>query len=273
MDTSLVLAAASGIAAAVLFAYVGHRLGTRVVTTPEGRAAFTCFRVWWYAVAATTALTPFRLVLYMTGNLPPWLYIATGNLSVVVVCVALWALLCNLAYLYTGTVRWWGTFATFYFLVGAFFLGLSAWAGEPTYITDDGWSLQAASERSMPLWGALLALLALVGPQLAGALAYMRLLRHAAGRTVRYRIVLVSSSILLWFGSTVAATLLAPEGLLGFLVTRLAGVVSAVLVLFAYDPPAALRRRLGVKRAGEETPQQPSIIAKAAKPMETGTSQ
>lgn len=249
---NLAFTTGAALVAAVLFAYVGFRLGRRVVTTPEAKAAFTCFRVWWYGVALTTAVAALRAGLYMAGWLEPWMYVAASQFTVVVICISLWALLCNLLYLYTGSLRSWPYLAGFYLLVLAVVIALVSWMGRPLSIGDDGWSLEPVTQRVLPAWGAVLTIVLLVGPQLVAALAYLRLLGHAPDRTTRYRIVMVAGSLVLWFGSAILASVLQLEGAAGALVTRLAGILAAVLVLLAYDPPAPIRRRLGVKRAGEE---------------------
>lgn len=256
------LAFSTGMAsiAAGLFAYVGYRLGHRAVATAEARAAFTCFRTWWYGIAATTAVTALRSGLYMAGALPSWLYEATNQFTVMVACIALWALLCNLMYLYTGSLRSWAPLAVLYLLVTAFFVGLVAWVGPPTQVVDDGWSLQPVTAHVLPQWAGLVALLALLGPQLAAAFAYLLLLRHAPGPTQRYRICMVAGSLILWFGSTILAQLLQLGGAGAEILSRAVSILAAVLVLLAYDPPAAIQRRLGVQRAGEEHLQAPSRV-------------
>jgi len=252
MAATLAFSMVGAMVASALFAYVGYRLGKRVVTTPEGKAAFTCFRIWWYGIALTTAVAALRTGLYMAGQLQPWMYVATSQFTVVVVCISLWALLCNLLYLYTGSLRAWPALAGLYLAVMALFVSLVSWMGRPLSIGDDGWSLVPVTQRILPAWGLVIALLVLIGPQLAAALAYLRLLRHAPNRTTRYRIRMVAGSLILWFGSAIIASILQLGGAAGELVTRLAGILAALLVLFAYDPPEPVRRRLGVKRAGEE---------------------
>jgi hypothetical protein len=208
----------------------------------------------------------------MADALPPWLYHASANLAVVLACIGLWALLCNLLYLYTGSTRAWGLVAVLYALLAAWFLGLLAWVGPPASIADDGWSVVAVPAGHAPTEVVLGSLVALLGPQFLAALAYLGLVFHAPGRTQRYRILLVGGSILLWFGSTILASLLALSGASGALVPRLAGILSALCAILAYDPPGWVQRRFGVRRAGEERPPR-SAIAKAGLPPPPGRSE
>lgn len=249
---TLLVAATAGLVAATLFAYVGYRLGKRVVSSPEGRAAFTCFRIWWYGAAAATAVAPVRQILYMNGRLEPWMYETSANVTVVLASIALWGLLCNLVYLYTGSVRWWGPIAGVYVAAGVLLLGVRAWMGPALFVTDNGWELVAATSRSLPQWGAVTVILALLAPPLAASLAYLGLLRFAPEPTQRYRIVMVSGSLMAWFGGTILAGIVTLPPAVQTLFTRSLGILAALIILLAYDPPRWLRDRLGVARAGEE---------------------
>jgi hypothetical protein len=92
---------------------------------------------------------------------------------------------------------------------------------------------------------ALLALL--IAPEFIGAVLYFTLVFRSRDPTVRYRITLVSWSIILWFG---LAALNLPDRLGGGLAVQLfsrsLGVVAALVILLAYYPPRAIRERLGV---------------------------
>ena len=249
---TLLVSAAAGLVAAGIFAYVGYRLGHRVVTTPEARAAFTCFRVWWYAIALWTIVGPVRQLLFLNDALPNWAFQASANIAVVLLGVALWALLCNLVYVYTGSVRSWSPLAFVYFLAVASFLGIQAWIGPPMALGSNGWELVPATVNELPGWGSFVLLAALLGPPLLAAFAYLGLLRHAPGRTQRYRILMVAGSLIAWLGSALLATILGLEGAWGVMLPRAIGIAAALLALFAYDPPPFVQRKLGVQRAGEE---------------------
>lgn len=247
----LALSAAVAVGAALVFAYVGLRLGHRQVTTPDARMAFRCFRAWWYAAALTTVLVAVRIALYLGGHLPGWLFAASERVAVLAACAGLAALLCNLSYLHVGHVRWWPRIAAAYAGLAVLLLGYLDWLGPPTAVTDDGWTLIPVSSAPASLWAAAAILLLLLGPPIAAAVGYLALLRHAPDRTARYRIALVAGSLFLWFAGTFAASVLAWEGAGAFATTQVVGIVSALLALAAYDPPGPVRR-LGIARVGEE---------------------
>jgi hypothetical protein len=114
-----------------------------------------------------------------------------------------------------------------------------------------GTSLAYATRISGPLF--VLVLLLLVFPQIIAGLAYFTLYFRVSDPTQRYRILLVSWSIVIWFGSGLAGTLIdAGDNDLFQLIRRAIGVVAALAILMAYLPPVWIRRRLRVVSPGEE---------------------
>lgn len=247
----LAATAAIATATALIFAYVAWRLGKRVVTDPAANAAFRLFRLWWLAAAIAGLAAPLRIALYLGGLLPPWAYLASEHLVVIVACAGLAALIGNLAYLHWGDRSKWIGIAIAYAVLAVALIGYLDWLGEPVSIRDNGWTLVPESARAAPLVVSVAALCLLVGPPMAGAIGYLLLLRHAPDATARYRIILLSVSLLLWFGSTLLTVALGLSGLAAFALGQGMGVASACAALAAYDPPGPIRQR-GVQRAGEE---------------------
>lgn len=246
----LAASAAVGVAASGLFAYVALRLGRLPLATPQAHAALGLWRAWWAAAALVALVEPVRIALYLWGSLPPWLYAATEHAVVLLASAGLAALVCHLAYLYRGHGRWWPGIAAFYAALALVLVGYLDWLGPPSQTLDDGWSLQALSAKAAPAWAMTAIRVLLYGPPLGVAAGYLILLRHAPDRTARYRLVLVTASILLWFGGTLGAGFLPLEGFTRFAVVQALGIVSALLAIAAYDPPS-LARRLGVRRRVE----------------------
>lgn len=236
--------------AALVYAYVGWRLGQREVTEKAQRAA-TLFSVWWYGLAGTTTATG---IMHLTAaldaaSLP--LFIALTYVNVLVVCVALLGLLYYLVYLFTGrdTVVPLGVFYAAYYVFLLYYLT----AAGPTGVEVTRWRAALAYEQPLmgPLFGVVIALL--VFPQLIGALAYLSLFFKVQEATQRYRILVVSLSIVVWFGSALAA---AGSGLASNdawqLASRFIGLGAAVAIYLAYFPPGWVRRRYGVVSLREQ---------------------
>jgi hypothetical protein len=170
--------------------------------------------------------------------------------------VALWGLICYLAYLYTG--REWTVPISILYAAEYGLLVYYVTAGRP-----DGVSVTLGSVNptyGVTVTGPLLAapILILVFPEFIGALLYLRLFFRTHDRTVRYRIGLVSGGLLAYFlfdffdfGALVNG------GLVGVVVGRLLIIGAALVVLLAYFPPRALRARFGVANIVEERPPQP----------------
>lgn len=247
----LAVTAAIATATALMFAYVAWRLGKRTVTDPDAAAAFRLFRLWWLAAAVAGLAAPVRIALYLGGLLPPWAYLASEHVVVLMACGGLAALIGNLAYLHWGDRRKWVGIAVAYAVLAVALIAYLDWLGQPVAIRDDGWTLAPESARAAPLVVSIAAICLLVGPPMAGAIGYLLLLRHAPDATARYRIILLSVSLFLWFGSTVLTVALGLRGLAAFALGQGMAVASACAALAAYDPPKLVRER-GVQRAGEE---------------------
>jgi hypothetical protein len=94
----------------------------------------------------------------------------------------------------------------------------------------------------------------LVFPQIIGSLAYFTLFFRVKEATQKYRVALVSISILIWF---LSAFLGSAAGLGQFdwwqIVTRLIGLAATLVILLAYRPLAWLKQRLGIISISDES--------------------
>ncbi|MEA3203857.1 MAG: hypothetical protein QOI63_1537, partial [Thermoplasmata archaeon] len=86
-----------------------------------------------------------------------------------------------------------------------------------------------------------------VGPQMGAAAAYALLYRKAEDRTQRYRIALVAGSIVVWFGSSALAAGANIRGLTWQVASLLLALAAGFAILLAYLPPAAWKRRWGLR--------------------------
>jgi hypothetical protein len=120
-------------------------------------------------------------------------------------------------------------------------------------VTVGRWGTTVAyrSQITGPLF--LLILLLLVVPQILAGLAYFTLYFRVQDATQRYRILLVSWSIVIWFGSALVASF---AGLSNYdwwqIVNRLIGLAATLTILTAYRPPRWIKRRYGIASIGEE---------------------
>jgi hypothetical protein len=99
----------------------------------------------------------------------------------------------------------------------------------------------------------LIALLLLVFPQILGSLAYFTLYFRVNSATQKYRILIVSWSIIIWFLSAFLASISGLSQQDWWQVTsRLLGLGAALAIMLAYQPPDWIKRRFGVTSIIEE---------------------
>jgi hypothetical protein len=190
-------------------------------------------------------------ILGAFGILNLALFTTITIVNLLVTCVALFGLMFYLLYLYTGNSSLLQPLAVFYFAYYAF-LVYYIQASVPVGLVVNRWStgLEYQNEIRGPLF--LIAFILLVFPQIIGSLAYFMLFFQVKGTTQRYRILLVSWSIIVWFLSSFLV------GISGLsqqdwwqIVSRIIGLGAAITILFAYQPPSWVKRRFGVAAIAE----------------------
>jgi hypothetical protein len=225
------LALSLSILSAFGFLLVGRTIQKRDVS-PSMRLGQDAFVVWWYALAATT-------ILGVAGNLH-WFgdldaYLTLTILTLLVLCAGLCGLLFYLVFLFTAKRSLLVPMAIGY---AGFFLFL-AWfilSGDPVGVESTTWgrTLVYAEpiEGGPKLW---LALGLLIGPQLIAALGYLSLYWKVEDPLLRRRILLVSVSIIAWFGSSLVGTGAdVSESDWWRLTSRLIGLAAAATIYYAY---------------------------------------
>jgi hypothetical protein len=250
MEASLAASTVLGIVTAALFAYLAHALGRRSVA-PDQRPALNLFRLWWGCLSLITVRQVAEVLLLHAGLLPVWLYQTFRQGTIIAASVALWALLAYLLYVYQGTRRWWAPLGVFYVAVAFAMLAVVAYS-RPESLAHGFGSVEAVAAHEVPRWVMVPILVAFLGPQVVASAAYLRLYRHAPDATTRYRVLLVSASLLVWLGATLLAESLDIEADWWEASRRLLGLGAALLVLMAYFPPRILAARMGLRRVGEE---------------------
>ena len=240
------ISALFSVASAAIYGYVAARLSQRTISHPEARLAWRLFVLWWYCLAAATLAgsLPHFLSAFNMVSLP--LFVALAYVEILLICVALWGLVYYLVYLFTGNQRFLVPVAIFY-AAYYFLLVYVITVSDPADVEVTRWNAQLiyAHPLTGPLFTFLLVLL--VFPQILSALAYFTLFFRVREATQRYRILLVSGCIVLWFGSAFVASAagLSEEDWWQVL-SRLIGLGAALGILAAYLPPAIVKRRFGV---------------------------
>jgi hypothetical protein len=250
---TLLFSALFAMIAAGIYGYVGWRLGKRVISSAEARLAWGSFTVWWYGLAAITLIGGFLSLFGAVGLTSLPLFVTATYLNILIICLALWGLLYYLIYLFTGNRRSLVPSAIFY-MIYYILLVYYITASIPGDVNVGRWdaSLVYRTPPTGPLVVIILAMLLL--PQIIGGLAYFSLYFRVAEITQKYRVLLVSLSIVVWFLSPVIAL----AGGLGQqdwwqFPSRFIGLVAALTILMAYLPPRWLKQRYGVLSLSDES--------------------
>ena len=240
------------LANAGIYAHVGRALLARPVP-PETRRPSNLFAVWWCALAVLIGLAGAARVLAAFGLLTAPLYIAMIHASLLVLCVAVCGLLYYLLFLLTGR-HLLAPLAAAYVVVYAILVYYFA-SSRPTGFSTSGWALTLVYERPPGGWPLAAVLAAITLPQVAGAAAYLALCLRVDDPTQRYRIAMVAASICAWFASVLLASelRLADASWLA-MASRLVGLGAALTLLYAYFPPAWVRRRWNIARVSDTGP-------------------
>jgi hypothetical protein len=240
MDPLVVATEITNVGTTVVYLYVGYRLNQRPVPA-RARLASAQFTLWWWGLGASAALSGGEGILAALGGLTFPLALTIQLLLLLVDTAFLWGIVGYLIYVYTGQYQliplsaFYAVFyaALLYVTVASRPVGVTIRAGVPT--------LQNSGSADPALLAFVIA--AVLVPEIGAALLYLSLIRQTRDRTQRYRILLVSASILMWF----AVALAVPSTSVGWgLLKGVLQSISAVLSLFAFLPPEWIRTRLGV---------------------------
>jgi hypothetical protein len=251
IQPTLLFGATFSFLCAGIYFYVGRVLGRRRQVTPGANTAWLMFVTWWYALALATLTQGLLSLLGAFGILGLPLFTTITIVNLLTTCVALAGLVFYLLYLYTGknSLLWpVGIFYLFYYGLLVYFLE----ASNPIGVTVNRWStsLQYQSLVKGPLL--LIVYILLVFPQILGSLAYFMLFFQVKTKTQRYRILLVSWSIIIWFLSAFLATIAGLSQQDWWqIASRLIGLGAALTILFAYQPPSWIKRRFDVAAIAE----------------------
>jgi hypothetical protein len=250
---TLLFSAFFAVIAASIYSYVGWRLSKRVISSSDARLAWRSFTVWWYGLAATTLIGGFLSLFGAFGLTSLPLFVTATYVNILVICLALWGLLYYLIYLFTGNRRLFVPLAVFY-MIYYVLLVYYITASIPGNVNVGRWSttLDYRTPPTGPLVVIVLAMLLL--PQIIGGLAYFSLYFRVVETTQKYRVLLVSLSIVVWFLSPVIA-LAGGVGQQDWwqFASRFIGLAAALTILMAYLPPHWLKQRYGIISLSDES--------------------
>lgn len=233
-----------------VYVYVG-RVTSRRRIGGDSQLAADSFSLWWYALGAVTAVGVVNRALGFAGVTDVDVYTTMTYLTLLILCVALFGLLYYLVYLFTGNRRTLAPIAGFY---AAYYVFLLYYVTLQHPIGVDITQTGARLRYETTLSGAPLVLLGLllILPPVIGAIGYARLFLRVEAPTQRYRIGMVSFTILAWFGSSLVAWPLGVSAQPWWQgVSRLIGLFAALLILAAYRPPGWVRRRWDIHAVDE----------------------
>lgn len=224
---------------------VASLLATRPVGE-EMRVGARLFQGWWAGIGTNKVLAAAAGFGATIGVVSGPLYIAVLYLNLVILAASFWCLLAYFSFLYSGHTRRFGALAALC-AVYLVLLTFNLTASRPIGVGFGEWRTYHTMLNPSPQWRNFLLLCFLVVLPAAPALAHLNLLRRLDDRRQKYRVALVSVGILLW---TVSVLFVAFPGFDASptrqVLSRLAGVLGALLALWAYRPPSWMRERLGI---------------------------
>lgn len=227
--------------------FIALQLGKRSLKEDNDRLAWNAFRVWWFGLGLTTALGALRALIVSAGVDSLIVYVWYGLITTFILCAALWGLLYYLVYLYTGNRALAWPLAIFYIV---FFIGLviySFFVLQPQSLSlENGTATVNYSVEPTTLYTLVLGLIVLA-PQLIASLAYFSLYFRLRDRIQKYRVLLVSGSVFVWFSSPLVALGLSISDAAWWMwVSRVISLLAVLFIYWAYYPPQFIQRRFGV---------------------------
>jgi hypothetical protein len=227
--------------------FIAAQLRSRKLTDSGDKLAWTAFRVWWWGLGATTLVSLLNVIFPVLGLSDLALYVVLAQINILLISIALWGLLFYLVYLYTGKRNLALPIAIFYSLFFILLVAYVLWLQPIGLTVEEGRAVVQYANEISPAYTLALILLILV-PQLLAGLAYFTLYFRVRERAQKYRVLLVSISIFVWFGSPLLASMLSFNDLSWWpFASRLITLLSALVIYWAYYPPGFIQNRLGVQ--------------------------
>ncbi|UYN90171.1 MAG: hypothetical protein KIT08_02775 [Anaerolineales bacterium] len=241
---------------AILYSFIGLRLGQKSFPDHEDQRAWKAFRTWWMGMGINSTINALSVLAFNTGIQYLPLFILFSVTATLAAASALWGLLTYLLYVYTGNNR--SRLVGSFYVAFALFVFVSIYVFSPAGVAMDGF--QVAMQYNNPPQGApafiyAVAFILLLGlPPVIASIGMFLLYRRVNENSAKYRAGLVSLGIFMLFGlSYIVPLMLFPFGLrTGELpwwpiTIRMVGIAALALIYFAYFPPVFVKDRLQVK--------------------------
>ncbi|MCI4360071.1 MAG: hypothetical protein L3J91_00045 [Thermoplasmata archaeon] len=253
VDGAALISAIASWIGVILYGYLGFRLAQRRVSA-DARIPAAQFSLFWLGLGGVTAIGAIESLIAAFQVPPLALVVTLLYLEVLGLCVVLWGLVGYLVYLFTGRsllVPLAVIYSVIYVLLVYF---VTASVPTAVTVTQGSVGVTLSSQVTGPIVGVLL--LALLGPEIIGAILYFTLFFRTRDPTIRYRVTLVSWSLIVWLGlgSIVNVAAALGGGLAAQILGRSIGVFAALVILLAFYPPAIIRRRLSVRGVDDVAP-------------------
>ncbi len=249
---TLFIGTAFALIGGITYIFIGWWLSKRVVSSSDARLAWRAFTIWWFGLAITTLQGAFQNMLGALGLTDLALFITANYVNLLASCIALWGLVYYLLYLFTGNSSMLAPVSIFYiiyYILLVYFYTASA----PSSVEIGRWNIVLAYDNLLTGPFFVLLVFLLLAPQILGSFAYFTLYFRVSDVTQKYRVLLVSWSIIFWFLSPLFALV---EGIADQdwwqLVSRMISLGAALVILMAYLPPRWVKKRYGIVSLGEE---------------------
>ncbi len=220
----------------------------------DSKWAWNQFLIFWWSMGIVSLMPALQNVLGIFDVQRLSIYASLLQLILVVISVALWALQNYVFFIYFGTRKFIALSTLYYSFVYGFLLYF--FAEHPvTRLKIERWNvlLDYGVEPSSQviMWLSIILILPLV----LSALGYFSLYFRVKDATSKYRIFLVSWSLIIWLASGLVVRLVNPQFADSDewqMLNRVIAVASSVLIFFAYRPPRFIKSRFKVLSIGEE---------------------
>lgn len=243
----LLLSALSALLVGAVYAFVAFRLLAR--SKLPGSWPLRFFAMWWGAIAFNHVAGSAIYVAASQGYVSFEVQLTYLIMQRLAVCASLLGLMAFLSFLYTGQARV-PVLAGAYVLVAAYLLYVIT-AAAPEGVLVGRWRSDVANAATLPRSLDVASLLFILLPPIVASLLYLRLARRVETRSQRVRVYTVSLGVIAWWVFAVASAGRSTMDTDWLQATnRVVGLLVALAILVAYQPPAWMRRRFGIEPYG-----------------------